>query len=104
MKILLYKMASNFVNAREPYRIQHLSLVNEFSKRGLIIAAGSYGTPPEAGLIIFNTQSSLEIEEFISRDPFNINKLITSHDIFDWNVVRSESENLPKINLLSQLT
>ena len=50
----------------------------------LIIGAFS---PPVGAQFIFKCDSANDVEEFVAKDPYVQNRLVTEYDIKEWNVV-----------------
>ncbi|HEX6575394.1 MAG TPA: YciI family protein [Gemmatimonadaceae bacterium] len=63
----------------------HRARLDEFHGRGLLVAAGPYGNPPEGALAIFNSREAAE--EFIEGDPFVVNGLVAKWRIVEWAAV-----------------
>jgi uncharacterized protein YciI len=60
----------------------HRARLEEFHARGLLIAAGPLGNPPEGAMGIFTTREGAE--EFIEGDPFVVNGLVSSWRLVEW--------------------
>lgn len=63
----------------------HRARLDDFHEKGLVIAAGPLGNPPEGAMAIFPTRESAE--EFIAGDPFVLNGLVGSWRIVEWGAV-----------------
>lgn len=61
----------------------HRARLDEFHARGVLLAAGPLGNPPEGAMAIFTTKEAAE--EFIAGDPFVTNGLVKSHRLVEWN-------------------
>jgi uncharacterized protein len=59
--------------------------LDEFHARGLVLAAGPLGNPPEGAMGVFTTREAAE--EFIQGDPFVINGLVSKWRLVEWNAV-----------------
>ena len=84
---LFYDYVSDIMERRGPYRPEHLALAGEYREHGKLLMAGAVGDPVEGAAFVFTVDSPAEIEEFIQRDPYVLNDLVTAHRIQPWNVV-----------------
>jgi len=85
--ILFYKTVENYVERRAPFRGDHLDLVQSFHNDGRLVMAGALADPPDSAVLVFRGDSPDAAEEFVSRDPYVKNGLITEWSIRPWNVV-----------------
>jgi uncharacterized protein YciI len=86
MKIVsFYEMAPDALSKVRVHYPMHRARLNEFHARGVLLAAGPLGNPPEGAMGIFTTREAAE--EFIKGDPFIINGLVTKWRLVEWNVV-----------------
>ena len=60
---------------------RHKVLVNEMVGRGVVIGVGPFSDRGNMG--IFRTREAAE--EFIKRDPFNLEGLVKEYTIREWN-------------------
>jgi len=60
---------------------RHKVLVDEFKSRGVVIGIGPFSDQGNMG--IFRTRGAAE--EFIRRDPFNLEGLVKEYSIREWN-------------------
>jgi uncharacterized protein YciI len=63
----------------------HRARLDEFHGRGVLIAAGPLGNPPEGAMAIFTTREAAE--EFIEGDPFVTNGLVSKWRLVEWGAV-----------------
>ncbi len=61
----------------------HKSRLDDFHGRGVLLAAGPLGNPPEGAMAIFTTREAAE--EFIKDDPFVVNGVVSKWRVVDWN-------------------
>ena len=85
--LLHYDYVANIVERREPFRPGHLGLAKAFEEQGKIILAGATGNPVTGATFAFQVDSIDEIQDFIDRDPYVANNLVTSWRIEPWTVV-----------------
>lgn len=84
MKIVaFYEMAPGAMPQVMAHFPAHRARLDEFHARGVLIAAGPLGNPPEGAMAIFTSQEAAE--EFISGDPFVTNGLVSKHRLVVWN-------------------
>ena len=60
---------------------RHKALVDEFKSRGVVIGIGPFSDRGNMG--IFRTREAAE--EFIRRDPFNLEELVREYRVREWN-------------------
>ena len=63
----------------------HRARLGEFHARGVILAAGPLGNPPEGPMAVFTTREAAE--EFIKGGPFVVNGLVSKWRLVEWNAV-----------------
>jgi uncharacterized protein len=83
--ILQYTYTNDMINKRTPYRAEHLSLAQGLVSQGKIIVGGALGAA-EGGLFVFRGQKQ-DVEDFVKKDPYVKEKLVTDYSIKEWNVV-----------------
>lgn len=85
--ILTYQTVDDYVNRRAPYRSEHLALANSYRDRGIMIMGGALANPVDKAVVIFKSNSTEVIKEFIHKDPYVQNGLVESWEIREWTVV-----------------
>ncbi len=60
---------------------RHKVLVDEFKSRGVVIGIGPFSDRGNMG--VFRTREAAE--EFIRRDPFNLEGLVKEYSVRQWN-------------------
>lgn len=84
MKILaFYELAPGAMAQVMTHFPAHRARLDEFHARGVLIAAGPMGNPPEGALAIFTNREAAE--EFIAGDPFVTQKLVAKWRLVEWN-------------------
>lgn len=84
---LIYYVIEDYLTRRAAFRDEHLRLVQEANRRGELLLAGAFSDPADRALLIFRVAETSVIEEFIRRDPYILNRLVTRWEIRPWNVV-----------------
>jgi uncharacterized protein YciI len=85
--ILFYKTVENYIERRAPLRGDHLGLVGEFHNDGRLFMAGALAEPADGAVLIFRGDTPEAAHEFVSRDPYVKNGLITEWSVRPWIVV-----------------
>ncbi|KAI9916195.1 hypothetical protein PsorP6_017915 [Peronosclerospora sorghi] len=85
--ILRYEYVEDILDRRGPFRSEHLELAQNAKQDGDIVMGGALVNPPDAGVIIFNVADKQVIEDFVKKDPYFQNDLVTSYTIREWMVV-----------------
>ena len=84
MKIVcFYEMAPGALPKLGTHFPAHRARLDEFHDRGILLAAGPLGNPPEGAMAIFTTREAAE--EFIKEDPFVTNNLVSKWRLVEWN-------------------
>ncbi len=85
--LLFYDYVENIVERRTPYREAHLALIGEYVERGELVLGGAFANPADGAAIVFKVENQAKIEEFVEKDPYVINGLVTEWRIREWTVV-----------------
>ena len=85
--ILFYEFVEGYMEKRPPYRQDHLSLVHDYVERGELRLAGAFADPADSAALVFYTDNKDTIENFVSNDPYYLNKLVKNYRIREWTVV-----------------
>ncbi|MCL6523062.1 MAG: YciI family protein [Thermoflavifilum sp.] len=85
--VLLYDVVTDYVERRKPFREAHLKLIREMYEQGYVVMAGALDNPPDRAILVFYTADTSIIKQFIERDPYVQNGLVTHWEIRPWNVV-----------------
>ncbi len=85
--ILFYKTVDNYIERRAPLRDEHLGLIHEFHNDGRMVMAGALADPPDGAVLIFRGDTPDGAHDFVNRDPYVKNGLITEWSVRPWIVV-----------------
>ena len=85
--LLIYHVIDSYVALRAPHREEHLRLVGEAHDHGELVMAGALADPVDQALLVFRCPDKKVIHEFIRKDPYVNNGLISRWEIRDWTVV-----------------
>jgi uncharacterized protein YciI len=84
---LFYHYVDDYMTRRGQFREEHLKLAKASNQRGEMILAGAFSDPPDKALLIFHVADKSIIEDFIKKDPYVQNGLVTKWEIREWTVV-----------------
>ncbi len=85
--LLFYDYVENVVERRAPYREAHLGLVREYAARGELVLAGAFADPVDGAAFVFRVGDRTNVEEFVAKDPYVVDGLVTGWRIRAWTVV-----------------
>jgi uncharacterized protein YciI len=85
--LLFYDVVDDYVERRAEFRAEHLALAREHHERGELLLGGALANPVDGAVLLFRVDSPIPIEEFVRRDPYVRNGLVTSWRIREWTVV-----------------
>lgn len=88
--ILMYDYVEGILEKRTPFRAGHLNLAKELHAKGTMFMIGAYNNPPDGATFIFKGDSPAVCDEWLKRDPYLANKLVTDYRIREWCVVPLE--------------
>lgn len=76
--ILNYKLIPDILNARIPFKEEHMSILNELSSRGLVFVGWEVveGFP---AMFMFESENDDIIKEWLKRDPYFNNGLVAEY-------------------------
>jgi uncharacterized protein YciI len=86
--VLQYDYITDVLEKRGPYRERHLELAQEMIKQGKVLSGGPYGpkgATPTGAFFFFTSDEAAQ--EFVQKDPYVSNGIVTGHSIVEWNVV-----------------
>jgi len=84
---LIYYLVDDYLSRRTVFREIHLHLAREANSRGELVLAGAFSNPADRALLVFRVENKSVIEEFIRKDPYVENGLVTRWEIRPWSVV-----------------
>ncbi len=85
--LLFYDYVDDIVERRAPFRQAHLRLAGEAHERGDLLMAGALTEPVDGGVFVFATDDRSVVEDFVTKDPYVREGLVTAWRIRTWNVV-----------------
>ena len=84
--VVFYDYVENVLEARAPHRPAHIELYHEFRSSGRLLMGGAFD-PPTGALIVFADDDQSVVDDFIARDPYVQNGVVTGWRVEAWNVV-----------------
>jgi uncharacterized protein YciI len=85
--LLQYDYVENMLERRLPHREEHLLLAREAHARGEIVLGAAFTDPLDGALLIFECDGPGTVEDFIAKDPYVANGLVTRWRIRPLHVV-----------------
>jgi len=85
--LLFYDYVENIVERRAPYREAHLAMVREYVDRGELVLGGAFADPADGAAIVFKVEDKAKLEDFVKKDPYVVNGLVSGWRIREWTVV-----------------
>ena len=85
--LLIYDLASDYMERRAPLRSEHLALARAAEARGELILAGALANPPDGAVLMFRGDSPEAAEAFAAADPYVKNGLVTRWRVREWTTV-----------------
>ncbi len=83
--LLFYQTIESYIEKRQAYRAEHLSLLTEAKEKEVLIMAGAFASPADGALLIFKTEQAAK--QFAENDPYVKNGLISNWYVRAWSVV-----------------
>ena len=93
--LLIYDYSADYLERRDLFRDEHLTLAWEAQSKGSLILAGVLANPTDGAVFHFKGDSSAVIEEFIKSDPYVNNGLVTGWRIREWVTAVGDSASMP---------
>lgn len=84
--VLFYQVVPDYANRRRPFRPEHLELARAAQASGELVLGGALADPVDQALLVFRSNRE-RVEEFVRKDPYVRNGLVTSWVIRPWTVV-----------------
>ena len=93
--LLMYDLASDYLDRRTAFRTEHLALARQASGRGDLILGGALADPVDSAVLLFQGDSPAVAERFAAADPYVKNGLVTRWRVRPWTTVVGESATTP---------
>jgi uncharacterized protein YciI len=93
--LLFYEYVPDYLQRREAFREEHLTLAWQFHERGELILGGVVADPIDGAVLFFRTDSPKVVEAFVTADPYVKNGLVTRWRVRPWNTVVGNDASTP---------
>lgn len=93
--VLIYEMASDYLERRGQYRNEHLKLAWDAHDRGEVVIGGAFADPADGALLIFKGDSPAAAERFVASDPYVKNGLVAKWRVRKWTTVVGDQAATP---------
>jgi uncharacterized protein YciI len=93
--LLFYEYVSDYMDRREKFRTEHLTLAWQSHARGELILGGVVADPIDGAVLLFQGDTPKIIEAFAAADPYVKHGLVTRWRVRPWNTVVGENASNP---------
>ncbi|HHP7240126.1 MAG TPA: YciI-like protein [Cyclobacteriaceae bacterium] len=85
--LLSYYVVDDYIEKRQPYRAEHLSMAKEAHDRGELLLGGALTDPADQAILLFKGEDDSAALEFAKNDPYVKNGVVKFWEIRKWTVV-----------------
>jgi uncharacterized protein len=85
--LLIYDLASDYLERRAPLRSEHIALARAAETRGELVLGGALANPADEAILLFRGDSPAAAEAFAAADPYVKNGLVTRWRVREWTTV-----------------
>ena len=93
--LLFYEYASDYMERREKFRTEHLTLAWQSQARDELILGGVVADPIDGAVLLFQGESPKIVEAFVAADPYVKHGLVSRWRVRPWNTVVGENASNP---------
>lgn len=93
--LLIYDLASDYLERRAAFRGEHLRLAWAASARGELLLGGALADPADCAVLLFQGDSPAAAEAFAAADPYVRNGLVAQWRVRVWTTVVGEAAASP---------
>lgn len=93
--LLFYDYAPDYMERRDKYRSEHLTLAWQSHARGEFLLGGVLADPVDGAVLLFQTDSPAVPERFAAADPYVRHGLVTAWRVRPWHTVAGEMASNP---------
>jgi len=90
--LLIYYVVDDYIEKRQPYRAEHLSMAGEAHDRGELLLGGALTDPADQAILLFKGEDDSAAQEFAKNDPYVKNGVVKFWEIRKWTVVIGDEE------------
>lgn len=92
--ILFYDYVPDYLERRDEFRKEHVTLANAARDRGELFLAGAFADPADGAALIFQGDSAEVAKSFAKSDPYVLNGLVTNWRVREWmTIVGKDAEH-----------
>ena len=92
--LLTYTYVPNILELRAPFREEHFKVGLEQVQKGILQEAGALSDPVDGAVFVFKNCIDSDIEEFVNKDPYVKEGLVSDYSIRKWTVAIREDDDL----------
>ncbi len=93
--LLMYDLASDYLERRPAFRDEHLRLSWQAIDRGELVLGGALADPVDLAILLFQGESPEAAEAFAGADPYVRNGLVRSWRVRPWTTVVGDDASSP---------
>ena len=84
---LFYDYGPDYLQRRDEYRTEHLTLAWAAQARGELVLGGALAEPQDGAVLLFTGESAETAERFATADPYVLHGLVTAWHVRPWTIV-----------------
>ncbi len=85
--LLIYQLASDYLERRAEFRDEHLELAWDAHESEDLILGGAMKDPSDNAVLLFKGESPEAAENFARKDPYVIHGIVTRWEVRPWHTV-----------------
>jgi uncharacterized protein YciI len=93
--LLIYDLASDYLERRGPLRHEHLRQAREAVARGELVLGGALADPADQAYLLFQGDSPEAAEEFARNDVYVTEGLVRHWKVREWTTVVGDQAAAP---------
>lgn len=93
--LLMYELASDYLERRAAFRNEHLQRAWEAHERGELLLGGALGDPVDTAVLLFKGDSPAVAERFVAVDPYVKNGIVERWRVRPWTTVVGKDASKP---------
>jgi uncharacterized protein len=93
--LLIYDLASDYLERRTTFRSAHLKLAQEAVEKGELLLGGALDNPADQAILLFFGASPSTAENFAQKDPYVLNGLVLKWQVRKWITVVGKDASFP---------
>ncbi|MEX0720407.1 MAG: YciI-like protein [Balneolaceae bacterium] len=93
--LLFYTTSPDYLERRNEFREEHLSLAWQSHEKGELILGGALSDPADGAVLLFESKSPETAVKFAEQDPYVKNGLVKSWKVRPWTTVVGDYSTTP---------